>query len=101
MKRHTFSLGTECDVCDSCLTTVRESNGVSGECPGPKLTDREQQLIAAALRRGYKLGTAAASAEIRKLYALDRAATAPAGPSGRALQMYRCMQRIGDLKLEP
>ncbi len=89
---HAFSLGKHHEVCERCLVTVRENRGVSGECPGTLLSDRERGLVRAAIDRGFAKGCQEASNCVRRLYDALKAENRKAPE-----QLYKLMQNIGDL----
>jgi hypothetical protein len=91
MNRHKFSLGLNHEICEQCLATVKQNDGVSGECPGDELDLRDRMLVNAALERGTGIGLGLASRVVSKLYDGQR------GDVVVARQIYKALQEIGDL----
>jgi hypothetical protein len=89
---HAFSLGKHHEVCERCLITVRENKGVSGDCTGMTLTDRERELVKAAMNRGFARGCGEASNCVRRLFEEIRRET-----GSTSMSLYKLMQNIGDL----
>lgn len=93
--RHVFSIGRHCDVCERCLAILKNTDGVNSHCDGEPLDDRGAFFATACEGKGYALGVDDAGRLVRDLYLKWQD---NARGTWELLDLYRLMQRIGDLK---